>query len=650
MRLGVLTLLFTAASQLSAQSPRVTPQGDPSVRSDTLYSLVVRAEDYRDEDFVYLLDDGIVRIERDGRGSRTYRQVVQVLTRDAAENWGELQFSYQPGNERLTVNWVRVISADGRVLSERPVHEQESRAPVAGSAPVYTDVMQRRVSLGGVAPGTLVDYSYTVETFRPLVPDDFYASWAVTTGTLVRRSRYIVDVPADVPVQIQEINWRSPRLVRRHAGRVIYTWAASDVPGVEGEPFMTGPDTVRVAIEVALPRTWNDIARWYAGLARDRYQVTPGLETRLTEVVRGARTLEDSLRLVHRWVAQDFRYVSLSLGIGGYQPRTPAQVLESMYGDCKDKATLFIALARRMGVRAYPVLLSAEATADSTMVTARQFDHMIAAVLVPGRAGYTFLDLTADLTPFGEVPPASQGGFAIVVHDDGRAETVVLPETPASANRTEIRIVGALSSDGLFEGRFTRTGTGSRQYSLRETFLEPMSRNDREQFIRSLAQTIFPDGVGDSLEAFEGRDLAATPRLSLAIRGGRAVNNTGGVDILRLPIDNLASSNLARDLAARGPRRFPISVEAVVGPFELDAEFRLTLPEGWRARLPQGVSASSVFGNYRSEYSQEGRVVRVRRYLAGSRGTEPPSRIRELIEWVLAVSRDDVRYLVLERP
>jgi transglutaminase-like putative cysteine protease len=50
--------------------------------------------------------------------------------------------------------------------------------------------------------------------------------------------------------------------------------------------------------------------------------------------------------------------VSLSLGIGGYQPRTPASVLETQYGDCKDKATLFVALARRMGVNAFPVLLS----------------------------------------------------------------------------------------------------------------------------------------------------------------------------------------------------------------------------------------------------------------------------------------------------
>jgi hypothetical protein len=38
---------------------------------------------------------------------------------------------------------------------------------------------------------------------------------------------------------------------------------------------------------------------------------------------------------------------------------------------------------------------------DETFPSINQFDHMIAAVEVPGRAGYTYLDLTSALTPFG---------------------------------------------------------------------------------------------------------------------------------------------------------------------------------------------------------------------------------------------------------
>ena len=86
-------IVFSALS-LSAQAPRVTPAGDPSVKSDTIYSLAVKPADYADQPYVYLLDDGIVKLEADGTGSRTYRQIIQILTPEAAERWGEQSFPY----------------------------------------------------------------------------------------------------------------------------------------------------------------------------------------------------------------------------------------------------------------------------------------------------------------------------------------------------------------------------------------------------------------------------------------------------------------------------------------------------------------------------------------------------------------------------
>ncbi|MGH7753787.1 MAG: DUF3857 domain-containing protein, partial [Gemmatimonadales bacterium] len=333
-------LLVVACAPLAAQAPRITPAGDPSVRNDTIYRLAVNPADYPDDDFVYLLDDGVLRFEADGRGTKTYRQVVQILTQEAAETWGENAFSYVVGRERLTLNWARVLKLNGEVVSARPAHEQESTAPVAEGAPVYTDVRVRQVNLAGVAPGTIVDYSYTEEIRQPVMPGDFHTSWRVSTGRPTLRSRLILDLPASVTPRIQERNiaFRTERLV---GGRRVYTWATRDVPKVEPEPFMADSNDADMWLEVSGPLTWADVARWYTGLSRDRYALTPALRAGIAGVLAGAPSLEASLRAVHRWVAQDFRYVSLSLGIGGYQPRFPAAVLDSRYGDCKDKATLF---------------------------------------------------------------------------------------------------------------------------------------------------------------------------------------------------------------------------------------------------------------------------------------------------------------------
>src|SRR5580765_3005160 len=153
MRRIVFAIMFAVlASPLPAQAPRITPSGDPSVRNDTIYRLAVNPADYPDDDYIYLLDDGVLRFEADGRGSRTYRQVIQVLNQDGAEAWGEQSFSYSSGSEKLTVNWVRVLKPNGDVISAQPAHEQESLAPVAFDAPVYSDQKVRRLTLSGVAP------------------------------------------------------------------------------------------------------------------------------------------------------------------------------------------------------------------------------------------------------------------------------------------------------------------------------------------------------------------------------------------------------------------------------------------------------------------------------------------------------------------
>lgn len=637
------------ASTALAQAPVVTPAGDPSVRSDTIYSLAVKPADYPEEQYVYLLDDGVVRLEADGRGTRTYRQVVQILTQDGVESWGELRFSYSGSREKLTLNWARVLRPDGTVVSAQPSHEQESDVPAALEYPVYSDTKVHRATLGGLAPGLLVDYSYTVETLEPVMPGDFFSSWSVTTGRPTRRSRLILDVPASLSPRIRERNIRfEPRTVVAH-GRRVYEWAAADVPKPPvREPFSSDSDSVYVSLVVASPLAWADVARWYAGLVRDRYAVTPALDARLADLVRGAATGLDSLRAVHRWVAQDFRYVSVALGLSGYQPRAPAAILETMYGDCKDKATLFIALAQRMGFHAYPVLLSASGGIDSLLPSARQFDHMIAAVERPG--GYLFLDLTADEIPVGQLPQAEYGEFALIVHPDGRGEAVSLPLDSASANGATDSLVGTLSPEGVFTGRMTTTLAGRTQEGLRQALSHNITAQQKDAFARGLANGLFDGAVGDSLELFDGRDLSATPRISVEIRDAQATSPAGPGSILRLPLRPLFSSGLVANIESHVPRKFPINVAAVIGPALAVEEYLITLPPGWRARLPVGVTASSAYGQYRSTYTQEGRELRVQRRVEGRRGVQAPDKVADLIAFMRAIARDDPRLIMLEHP
>ena len=650
MRCAALLLLCSITAASRAQAPTITPAGDPSVDADTIYRLAVDPADHEGEPFVYLLDDGVMVYQANGQSRHTYRQVVQILTQDAVDDWAEQRFSYEPGHQKLTVNWIRVVKPNGEVVSAAPTHVQDSDVPATMGNPVYADRKVRRYSLSGVAAGTIVDYSYTLEELKPYRSGDFLWPWSITTGLYTRRSRYIVDMPASVQPRILERNVKTPARITTGHGRRVYTWAAADIPKPKSEPFAADSNGIFQSVAVAAPTSWQAISAWYAGLAHDRYTLTPELETKLHELVASARTLDDSLSAVQRWVAQDIRYVSLSLGIGGYQPRTPAEVFKTQYGDCKDKATIFVAMAQRMGVEAFPVLLSSGGKVERSLPSIDQFNHAIAALRLGDH--YTFVDLTSELTPYGELPGPDQGEFALVVHPDGRADEVVLPEDSAAANYSETTYIGELSPDGLASLRYTERAKGLRQYSLRDLFTTPLDSTKRDRFIRALAGNTYPGATGDSLVIFDGKDLHARPIVALSIHGGQAAKVAGQTAILNLPpsFKSMASlQTLATQLESTKPRIYPIEVTSVVGPVVGVSELRLTLPEGWHADLPKGVTAVSDYGNYRSEYSQNGRELRVYRRMEGRRGVKPPGDVDSLIAWLRAVARDDAEYIVLQR-
>jgi hypothetical protein len=648
-------LLLVCASWLAcapawAQAPKITPSGDPSIRNDTLYSLAVDPRNHPGESAVLLLDDGVIRSEAEGTRTETYRQVTQILTPDAVEEYAEREFTYAPAHQRLTVNWIRVVRLDGTVLSEAPSQAQDADIPASLTDPVYTDTKVRRYSLSGVAPGTLVDWSYTVEEIKPFLPGDFFTTWSIHTGAFTRRSRFIVDLPASVVPHLVERNipFRPRETVAR--GRHSYLWTAHDIQPVTPEEFMADSNGVFMTIGLSAPITWETIGSWYSGLSRDRYAVDHGIREKLRSLLKAAPTPDDTLRALQRWVAQDIRYVSIALGLGGYQPRMPAEVLATGYGDCKDKTTLFVAAARALGFRAYPVLLNSGGSVARALPSLSQFNHAIA--MVERSEGRVYVDLTAELVPYGELPESDQGQFGLIVYPDGTSEQVTLPESAASANLNETRIAGSLSAEGYITAMYEERGLGSRQYSLRSLFLVPADSSHRAEFARAIATKLYPGAEADSLVVFEGRDLAADPRVALRIVRGLAARTTGNNQtlILSLPLTSMRGmADAAAALESRRPRRFPIDAAQIIGPAATFTDITLTLPPGWRAELPRDVEAKGKWGSYTARYDQQGTTLHIVRRLEGTRGIYPPEDLPDLTGWLRAVAQDDVAYLVIER-
>ena len=473
--------------------------------------------------------------------------------------------------------------------------------------PTYSDRKVIRISLRGwsrVRCSTAT--ALRPRSSEPFLAGDFFETWGGSTGLSVKRSRYIVDIPAALKIRIHEENLNFARRDTTVGGRRVMTWAARDLPKIHGEEFAADSNGVYMSVLVASPTTWTDIGKWYATNAKSRYTLTPAVESKLAGVLSGSKTFDDSLRAVHKWVAQDVRYVAISLGMGGYQPRAPNDVVTTGFGDCKDKATLFVAALNRMGITAFPVILNSSGGVKRDLPSIEQFDHAIAAYKRKGSSSYEYADLTADLTPLGELPFDEQGAFGLVVHPDGVTEEITLPRAPIAHNRRDTHIVGTIGADLMFDGVYEETATGALQGSLRGAFSNPI-----DSASRSKAAT------GDC------RASGSKPPRATAWWDSRATGFVGGAvapsshsswqgwftrrqhgnsqEPVPSSMANMAIG--AKQLDAEPSRRFPIDPTKIFGTSDAVVELRATLPEGWRAQLPPTVVATGPSGTYRAEYS-----------------------------------------------
>jgi hypothetical protein len=337
--------------------------------------------------------------------------------------------------------------------------------------------------------------------------------------------------------------------------------------------------------------------------------------------------------------------------MGGYQPRRPDSTIITGFGDCKDKATLFIAAMQHLGLKAYPVLLNSNGVKETEVVSSGLFDHAIAAYPSRDPGGLTFLDLTSSSNPPGTLPRSYQGGFGLVVMPDGTGKEITFPEEAAGSATTAV--IGEISADGKLKAEFSTTGTDAVATSMRSGFVEPLDSARRAQMKR-FAGSAFPGAVIDTVTTTDGKDRTVAPRLMIRFHDAEGFKRTGSVAIMNLP--NATSGNtsmynsMANTLADRGERKQPIDAERVVGDRKLVTHFEVTLPEGWKAQLPKSVDEKSVFGEYRAEFSQNGRVLTVQFTTIGAKGIYPKEKAAELAAWLKAVAAASVTSIALIGP
>ncbi len=614
------------------------------------------APDYSQEPFVIEQYHVRARFENDGTGRRETLVRFRVQSEAGVQQLGQLVFGYNSSNERMEIGSVEVRKSDGTTISAPPDAVQDMTGPVAREAPMYTDLRQKHVTVPGLRPGETLTYHVTAQLHTPLAPGQFWLEHDFLKDAIVLDETLEVNVPRDRAVKLKTHPGTDPTVTEEN-DRKIYRWKSSRLKREEegqeeAKPRKKPPKKPEgPAVQLTTFQSWEEVGGWYAGLERERATPTDLVRAKAQELVRGRASDIERIEALYEFVASNFRYVSLSFGLGRYQPHAAADVLANQYGDCKDKHTLLEALAEAIGLRAYPVLIHSRRKIDPEIPSPAQFDHVITAV--PLGKDWIWLDTTTEVAPFRLlssnlrrkqallIPLAAPPTAAKVAAD----EAARLVETPADLPfpaTQRVDVDAQVSELGKLSAQVRYTLRGDTELLLRLGF----RRTPQSQW-KQLGQLLaVSDGFRGEVSEVKTSDPAAT-REPFHVEYRIAQPNY---------LDwSTKKSQLALPLPAVGlPEASGGDDEADTEPLDLGTPLEITtrvvmeLPVKYAARAPVAVAVIRDYAEYRSSYKVEGNKITAERVLRFKVREIPAARTRDYQAFTRAIRADEQQEFALE--
>jgi hypothetical protein len=179
--------------------------------------------------------------------------------------------------------------------------------------------------------------------------------------------------------------------------------------------------------------TWKSFGLWINELYRNLDILPADRQQFFAQLVKDASSKKDKIRRIYNYLQQNFRYVSIQLGVGGLKPFSAEFTDQKKYGDCKALSNYMKAALKSVGIKSYVAIINSdynELPVDAGFPS-NDFNHVI--LCVPG-IDSIWLECTSSTIDFAELGTFTENRNALLITDEGG----VLVATPASHSATNI--------------------------------------------------------------------------------------------------------------------------------------------------------------------------------------------------------------------
>ena len=636
----------TANDKQGNQPARITPGATTTIE--------LKAPDYSREAMVYEQYKTLVHFENDGTGRRDSTARIRVQSDAGVQALGQLVFGYNAANEKIEINYVRVKKSDGKVVTASPEAVQDLSSPVQRDAPIYTDTREKHVTVPALRPGEVLEYNVSTITTTPYAPGQFWMSYDFEKNAIVLDEQLEINVPKGRKITLK-VKPGTDASERDEGDRHIYLWKSShkerdDDDDEANKDKLTArekkhkkdkeaKDNEFPAIQLTTFPSWDAVGQWYSALQKDRVIPDAEVKARALELTRDKKTEAEKFQALYDYVARNFRYVSLSLGLSRYQPHAASEVFANQYGDCKDKHTLLAAMLSTIGLKAEPALMNSSRKIDPDVPSPSQFDHVITAV--PMNNELVWVDTTTEVAPFRLLSANLRNKKALLMPVSGVAKLVDTPSIPPFVSSQLLTVTGKVNDFGKLNANVHWQFRGDVELVMRYS-IRHLPETQWKRFAQGLDNLIGLQGDVSDLKVSPPGATDQPFTMDYAVAAPNFLNWSSKHSQLDLPTMNPQLPMADDDPPADAD---PIQLGA---PGEVKSSFNIELPKSFRPTLPLPIVVKRDYAEYSAVYKNESGVISGERTLHIAMPELPISRTRDFLAFRRTVDADQEQKLALE--
>ena len=540
---------------------------------------------------------------------------------------------------------IYIYDAEGKLIKKAKSSDIKDYSATSGGTLFDDNRVKYYEALQNDYPFT-IEYEY-VREFNGILS---YPEWFTIDGynRSVEQAEFTVRIPENLKLRYKTYHFDGEFSLNTEKSIKSYRWSVKNIKASKSEPF--SPDFQHIVSRVVTApvefemegfkgsqESWLNFGKWMKELAENRITLPEETIKEIRGLVASCNTDKEKIEILYQYMQSKTRYVSIQLGIGGWQP-FPAETVDKLgYGDCKALANYMKALLKVAGIYSNYTLVQAgkgKHYFDKDFVK-NQFNHAI--LMVPLAQDSVWLECTSQRQACGFLGSFTNDRNVLIIKDDG-GQLIHTPVYTAEHNTQNRKVEITINKDGNATAYAITHYSGLQYENLRSIYYDGLE-DQKKALYKSIKLSDF---TIDKLEIEQEKKRIPESKLELELSIKNYLSKTG--ERLFMPLNFMNRSTYIPKKVKE--RKFPIVEDYAYCDTDT---IQYILPENMLIEnLPKAVSLETEFGKYSTKIEVKDNKVTYIRNQEMYTWEFPADKYESLRKFYKSIVRADKAKLILK--